>query len=183
MKKQTIFILGGVFALLMVGAGVGYRLLQEEFSPSSGTTSSANDAMLAPDFTVIDTAGSEVKLSESFGKPIVLNFWATWCGPCKSELPAFDAAYAAYGQEIEFMMINLTDGQRETVEIVKSFVSENGYSFPVYYDTAYSAANAYGVYSVPLTVFIAEDGTIQNAQIGAMSADTLEQYIQDLLGT
>jgi len=78
--------------------------------------------------------------------------------------------------------VNLTDGQRETVESVKAFIDQNGYSFPVYYDTEYSASQAYGVYSVPLTVFIDADGTIQNAQIGAMSADVLEGYLQELTG-
>ncbi len=182
MKKQMIFILGGVLILAMVGGGAAYRVLQEQYKPQEQTSDQEEPAVQAPDFAVLDSEGNTVRLSDFAGKPVVVNFWATWCGPCKSELPAFDAAYHTYGDEIVFMMVNLTDGQRETVDGVKAFVSQNDYSFPVYYDTEYNASNAYGVYSVPLTVFITEDGNVQNAQIGAMSADVLEGYIQELTG-
>ncbi len=182
MKKQMIFILSGILILAMVGAGAAYRVLQEQYKPETDTGSQNESVNTAPDFTVQDDAGQAVRLSDFSGKPMVVNFWATWCGPCKSELPAFEAAYHAYKDEVGFMMVNLTDGQRETVEAVKAFIDQNGYSFPVYYDTEYSASQAYGVYSVPLTVFIDADGTIQNAQIGAMSADVLEGYLQELTG-
>lgn len=135
----------------------------------------------APDFTVKDYDGNSVKLSDWEGKPVVVNFWATWCGPCKTELPAFDELYVEYQDQVEFMMVNLTDGQRETVKLVKEFVQEEGYKFPVYFDTSHSAANAYSVYSIPLTVFIDEEGEIFNAHVGAMDENTLEQYIKELL--
>ena len=93
----------------------------------------------APDFTVINNNGDEVKLSDYIGKLVVVNFWATWCGPCASELPAFDNAYEKYKDEVEFLMVNLTDGYSETVDKVKKYVKDNGYTFPVYYDTKYSA--------------------------------------------
>ncbi|MBP3544577.1 MAG: TlpA family protein disulfide reductase, partial [Lachnospiraceae bacterium] len=68
----------------------------------------------APDFTVIDAEGNEVKLSDMRGKPVVVNFWASWCGPCKMEMPEFEEVYKELGDEVHFMMVNLTDGWQET---------------------------------------------------------------------
>ncbi len=135
----------------------------------------------APDFTVQNTAGETVKLSDYIGKPVIINFWATWCGPCKSELPAFNEISAAYGESIHFLMINLTDGGTETVEKVTAFVNDNDYTFPLYFDTEAVAAATYGVYSIPLTVFVDAKGNLLGGHSGAMSEETLEAYADILL--
>lgn len=136
----------------------------------------------APDFTVLDKDGKRIGLSDQFGKPIVINFWATWCPPCKQELPDFDKLYREYGDKVTFMMVNLTDGKRETVDGTKSFVSKNGYSFPVYFDTVYEGADAYNVSSIPQTTFIDKNGNIYTTRIGAMNEATLRSYINAILG-
>lgn len=137
----------------------------------------------APDFTIMDLDGSMVSLSDRLedGKPIVLNFWATWCGPCTSELPAFNKAVADYADEITFMMINLTDGQVETVPGVREFLTENGYSLPVYFDKKGSASGPYGASSIPLTYFITSDGMVAGGHMGSMSEKTLYNYLEQLL--
>lgn len=134
----------------------------------------------APDFEVLDKDGNSVKLSDFRGKPVVLNFWATWCPPCKAELPDFDEAAATYGDKVHFLMVNLTDGGRDTVDGVKAFVAENGYTFPVYFDTTYSAANAYRVYSIPTTYLINADGEIIGRKEGMMTGAELEAWIKKL---
>lgn len=195
MKNYTKYILIAVaLVALIVLAKVSYDYLTERYSPDEfsqeTTTSQQSNAeettqsqtQSAPDFTVLNSSLEEVSLSDYKGKPIVINFWATWCGPCKSELGYFDEAFKQYGGEVEFLMVNLTDGQRETVESVKEFVEENGYTFPVYYDTTYSAAINYQVSSVPLTVFIDKNGSIANYRLGAMSHDDLIEYISEITG-
>lgn len=155
----------------------------ETADPSVAGAQELQDEVIAetvPDFTVLDMEGSAVSLSDYFGKPIILNFWATWCGPCKSELPAFDRVYAEHGDEATFLMVNLTDGVQDTVEGTKGFVEENGYTFPVYFDTEYSAAYAYGVRSIPMTVFVNADGTLMDYRIGPVSEDTLVDYIEEM---
>lgn len=135
----------------------------------------------AADFEVLNNEGAKVKLSDFFGKPIVVNFWATWCGLCQEEIPEFQEVYNTYNGQIEFLMVNLTDGYGDTVEGVKKFVQDNTYTFPLYFDTEYSAANAYGIYSVPQTLFIDADGNIVKLYIGMINTRTLEKYIKDLL--
>ena len=136
----------------------------------------------APDFTVFDKDGKPVRLSEMFGRPIVINFWATWCPPCKRELPDFEKLYKEYGDRVVFMMVNLTDGQRDTVAGTKRFVSGKGYTFPVYFDTQDSGGSAYHIVSIPQTVFIDRNGNVYKTHIGAMSEATLRLYIDALLG-
>ena len=145
----------------------------DEAAGSMETEPEDDEPVIAPDFTVFDADGNAVHLSDFAGQPVVLNFWATWCGPCKSELPGFDAVYQEYGGEVAFLMVNLTDGARETVDGVSGFVAENGYTFPVYYDTAMDAADTYGIRSIPATALINENGEIVGAQVGAVSEDSL----------
>ena len=136
----------------------------------------------APDFPVLDADGNTVRLSDMFGKPVVINFWATWCPPCKRELPDFDRLCREYGDRVVFMMVNLTDGRRDTVDETKKFVSEKGYTFPVYFDTGLSGAKAYSVSSIPQTTFIDANGNVFATRIGAMNETVLRSYINAILG-
>ena len=131
----------------------------------------------APDFTVYDAQGNPVKLSDFAGKPLVLNFWATWCGPCKMEMPDFQETWLELGDEIQFVMINLTDGTRDTVESASAFIAEQGYTFPVFFDTDSQAAALYGVYSIPTTYFIDAEGNAIAQATGAIDAELLQKGI------
>lgn len=154
-------------------------------SGSTGTQSSQEEEepelTLAPDFTVYDKDGNEVHLSDFAGKPIVLNFWASWCSPCKSEMPDFNQAYLDYGEEVNFLMVNMTDGNRETVESASAFIEEQGYEFPVFYDTDYDAALTYGAYALPTTYFIDAEGYAVAWAQSALSAENLQKGLDMIL--
>ncbi|MCR4905838.1 MAG: TlpA family protein disulfide reductase [Clostridiales bacterium] len=196
--QKTLLLLVLLLAVL-VGAYVGYRALSGRVKPASPATSgdavpaegigtgSAADTVPgeeetgAADFTVYDRAGNAVSLSSFRGKPVVVNFWATWCPPCRMELPYFDAAYAKYGEDVAFLMVDLTDGQRDTVESAAAFTDEAGYSYPLYFDTDFSGAAAYAVNAIPLTVFVDADGNLVSTHLGAMDEETLRAGIEGML--
>lgn len=181
-RKLTVLLLALVLMLVLALAMTSYQKLSAGYSPAPMVqTASPEKTETVADFTVLDDEGREVSLSDYFGKPIVVNFWATWCGPCKAELPYFDALCAEYGDSIQFLMVNLTDGGRDTVEKVRDFISEQAYSFPVFFDTEYDAAGAYSVVSIPKTVFINADGSAAAEHIGAMDEDTLRKYIESIV--
>lgn len=191
MKKQVLYIAAVVlFVAVIAVASVLYDGLSsqvtspEEAAPTTAVTDTTLPTAdrAAADFAVQTGDGSTVRLSEQLGKPIVLNFWATWCGYCVEELPAFEEMYRSHGDEVTFMMINATDDRRETVEAVEAFLAANGYTFPVYYDVTAEAASAYGAYSIPLTVFIGADGQVAYVRRGAMNASQLALYMESYLG-
>jgi thiol-disulfide isomerase/thioredoxin len=121
---------------------------------------------------VLDKEGNAVQLSDFAGKPVVLNFWATWCGYCKVEMPDFDQAYKEY-PDVVFMMIDATDGVYETREKADAYVKEQGFSFPVYYDVSSLAQNAYVISGYPTTVFINAQGDVVAKETGMISYETL----------
>lgn len=127
----------------------------------------------APELTFLDWDGNEVKLSDYFGKPIVLNFWAHWCGPCQMEMPEFNAVYEELGGEVTFLMVHMG----AAVEDGKDKVTEGGYTFPVVFDTQSEAAYIYGVNAYPTSFFIDKDGNVQAYYVGMMERSLLQQGI------
>ena len=184
MKK---FILILLIALLLCGCTAAEDVETTEAtvmetSEAEGTVETTEEVdYSAPDFVMYDREGNAHSLSEFEGKPTILNFWASWCGPCKSEMPDLEAAYQEYGDEINFVVVNLTDGSTETVETAWAYIESQGYTFPVYYDTALDGANTYGISSIPITFFIDANGDLVTYYLGAMSEDILQQGIGFIL--
>ena len=115
-------------------------------------------------------------LSDYVGKPVVMNFWASWCGPCQMEMPDFQAKHEELGSEVQFLMINMTGG-RETLDSAQKFIAEQGYTFPVFYDTDSDAAVTYGAYSLPTTYFIDAEGNAVAQATGAINGEILQTGI------
>ena len=190
MSQKVKTILGiVVFALLIMGAVLAYNTLSKQSKPENNTvTSDDNDKnsdadnakQKASDFAMTNKDGNTVMLSDllSNGKPIVLNFWASWCPPCKSEMPEFEAVYKELGDEVQFMMVDLVDGQRETAELGAMHIARHGFTFPVYFDTEQEAAYAYGIRSIPTTLFIDTEGYIVTGRVGALDEEMLREHIE-----
>ena len=180
-KKGFIWVL--VLLIVVLGSAAvlyntyGDMPMPDNVAQQGGEEQQEQELSLAPDFTVLDWDGNEVHLSDFRGKPVVLNFWASWCGPCKMEMPDFQSKCDELAGEVVFVMVNATDGGRETVDTAKAFISESGYTFPVYFDTSYEAIYAYGVNAFPTTLFIDAEGYLVAYGQGAMSADTLQMGI------
>lgn len=186
-QKKTVLVLLLAFVLLLGGAYLLYTRLegsvntyqmsaQETRAPDGTAASETPGPVPAPDFTVYDEAGNEVRLSDYLGKPVVVNFWASWCGPCRMEMPEFQEKHLELGGEVQFLMINMTGG-RETVETARDFIAGQGYTFPVLYDTEGDAAVTYGAYALPTTYFIDAEGYAIAQARGAINSETLQAGI------
>ena len=145
---------------------------------TAATEPTEPEATKAPNFKAVDWDGNEVQFSDYVGKPIVLNFWAYWCGPCQMEMPEFNAAYEQLGGEVIFLMVHADPDTQSG----KQIVTDAGYTFPVIFDEAGLAGMTYGINAYPTTFFVDAQGKLQAYYMGMMDADLLQQGI-DLIYT
>ena len=184
--KIKIFLIAVVAVAVLGGAYGLYGALAERYAApdSQGSTCMPNTGEIkvdpAVDFTVYDESGNRVSLSDYVGRPVVVNFWASWCSACKSEMPEFQKAYEDYEGEIVFLMVDLNGGGNDTKEAAQQVIRQNNYTFPVYYDSDSSAAYAYSIRSIPVTLFINKGGEVVARNTGAMSEEKLKQSLQQI---
>lgn len=201
MKNNTVIIIA-VLVLTVAIAAVLYAVIGQNSDPglivisdvesqgeapggnSSSDNQSENDESdsaqtvpLAFDFTAFLEDGASVRLSDYFGKPTVINFWATSCPLCVGEMGYFEQVYSETKGSVNVLMVNLTNGSNDTKESAKAFIVKNGYSFPVLYDTAGSAASAYNIYGIPATYFISASGKLVAYKSGTLNKEGIEKGI------
>ena len=200
MSKTTYNLIVTILVLIIVigGGTLLYNNLKDDVQvnvPASTTPSVESrpvdesvpevsldpNADYAPDFAVQDSSDGVWQLSDFRGTPVVLNFWSSTCGPCKAEMPLFQTAWETYGDRVQFMIVNLTDGYNDTFASAMKVIEENNYTFPVFFDVASQGAYAYSIYSIPMTYFIDANGVIVSEHLGMLTEATLESGIQSIL--
>lgn len=127
----------------------------------------------APDIQGVDAQGQPVSLASLRGQAVVLNFWATWCGPCRAEMPELQAFYQRQLPGVKLVGVNLTAGDG-TPDAVKAFLQARGLTYPVWFDPQGAAADAYNVQTVPTTYFVDGNGVIRDKYMGPMTQQVLE---------
>ncbi len=147
---------------------------------SGNTVSAPRKGFIAPDFTLATPSGENVTLSSLYGKAIILNFWASWCPPCRAEMPAFQAIHSQFHDQVIVLGINATS-QDNLVDAL-AFLTENTLTFPILLDPDRVAQQSYAVTSLPTTFFIDQEGVITEVVVGGpMTEAGLAARLADLL--
>lgn len=134
----------------------------------------------APNFILKTLSGEKVNLSDLIGKKVILNFWATWCPPCREEMPAMEQVYQKYkNQEVEIVAVNSTVG-KETVDKVKKFTEELNITFPIPLDVEAEVFKVYQIYGLPTTYFINTKGVIHFVHFGPMDESFMIQELEKM---
>jgi peroxiredoxin len=172
-------VIAAVVLIALLGVAI-VQAMDKKAEPENVSQEVANMGGLkvgakAPDFELKTLAGDTVKLSDLKGKKVMLNFWATWCPPCKAEMPAMEEFHKEAADEVVILAVNI-DPHLD----VKAFVDENGITFPIPLDEEDKVNETYQVLSIPTTYFIDTKGNIGNKYIGAMNLDLMKQYTKEL---
>jgi peroxiredoxin len=174
MRASTLFLFAAIFlggAIVWLGRVRDPDVLANVTAPISGAR--------APDFVLTDLQGNEHSLENYRGRPVIINYWATWCRPCEAEMPALQAVYEKYEDDgLVILAINTT----ESTQVITSFVEERDLTFPILLDNRSTVARAYKVQAYPSTYFIDGEGVIRSAEFsGPMSQAFIESQVQRIL--
>ena len=161
--------------------GAGWIYVSRETTAAGPTTLSTAPHVgnLAPDFTLQTIDGRTVTLSDytAGNTPVVLNFWATWCPPCRIEMPYFESTAGLYGDQVAILGLN----QAESAEVITAYARENAFTYPLLVDEDMKVNNLYGVLNLPTTIFIDKNGIVREVLIGTISRAVLGDRIEQLL--
>lgn len=173
MKKNRTLI--RTIILLVLVCAIGYTFYINFFKKDEVITKGSK----APNFAMTElNTGKKYTLSGEKGKGVIVNFWGTWCEPCKREMPFMNEIYSKYkGNGIELLAMNADESKFS----VERFVSDYKLKFPVGIDKDQEVLNTYGVNPLPTTFFVSPDGTIKRIVTGQMTPDSFESYIKEIL--
>ncbi len=171
-----------VVVLLLLGAVSLFVTLLVVLSSAEGTGATARAGQPAPEIVGLDLSGTQVKLSGWRGRPVVVNFWATWCPPCKQEMPLLVAAYTRYQASDDLVVLGLNLDPPMSKNHVKRFMADQQINFPVVMDDREQQyGKLYQAVTLPVTYFIDRDGVTRYIQLGEMTADQLEANLKLIL--
>lgn len=182
MKLKYALALGGAVVLLVILAMTWDVLLREDPGGVANAQVGSKAGMRAPDFTLTEiTTGEQISLSQFQGQPVLINFWATWCGPCRLEMPYLQTAYEQYRDE-GFTVIAVDVKFDEDRDTVLAFIEELGLTFPVVKDaTGEVEIDKYNVLGYPTSVFIDRNGIIRYVHRGPMTKEFIEEKLKNIL--
>lgn len=144
----------------------------------TGCSSGIDKGSSAPDFTLTDLDGKSVSLSAYKGKPVFLNFWASWCGPCTDELPDVEKIHQEY-KDMGLVVLTINPG--EDKEVVKNLIKEKGYTFPVLLDSKMDVARLYKTNDIPVSFFLDKEGKVVTKKVGLMKGEEMKKAADQLL--
>jgi cytochrome c biogenesis protein CcmG/thiol:disulfide interchange protein DsbE len=170
MRKAWLLVIIGVLSLL-----AAFPLAEE----TSGAEQRPQVGFAAPHFSLKALDGSTYRLEGKRDKPLVVNFWASWCGPCRLEAPDLKKVYEKYKHQVDLYAVNLT--KEDDWEAIRRFVQEFELPFPILLDEAGAVADRYFIQAIPTTFFVDKNGVIRHVVLGMVDADTLERQVQTLL--
>ena len=166
----------GMVMLAAISVGSGYLFNRLAASAGSQSLQAPAQSSPAPEFQLETLDGTSIKLADLRGRPVLINFWATWCGPCQQEMPLIEQYYQKYKSDLVVLAVNSAEPQTD----VQTFVTNYNLTFPVLLDPDYKVEDLYRVRAFPTTFFVDKSGTIRYQQIGVLSEGQLVKYLAQL---
>lgn len=171
----------GWYVLIIAAAVLGGWWIFLSREPAGATSYTMTEAPfvghLAPDFTLTSLDGETMTLSDHIGRPVVLNYWATWCPPCRIEMPHLQEASEQYDGRVTFLGINQGEGE----QLISDFRAEYDLNYPLLLDPNLTAHNLYSAVNLPTTVFIDADGVVREVIVGAVNSAVLQDRLERML--
>lgn len=173
--KQKLII--GVISLVVIGVIANTLLSNVTKTGITDEGTGVGNGDTPPQFTLENLQEEQVSLNDFRGKKVILNFWATWCLPCRTEMPAFQS-FSEQRDDVVVLAVNMT--HKDSVNKITGFLADNDLTFPVVLDPKGQVSKAYSVINIPSTYFINEDGSIHDRVEGVVDETKLEQYVEQM---
>jgi peroxiredoxin len=171
--KHIIFLLGG----LSIGLLMGFLVVQSSGRSTEGIRAFRDAApargLPIADFELVSLTGETVKLSQFRGRPVIINFWGTWCPPCRNEMPLLQSVYEAHQPDLVILAVNVDD----SVANIEQFVEEMDLTFTILLDENNSVRSQFQVIGFPTTYFVDREGVLREQFIGELNQQRIDEYI------